>query len=187
MSRKLILASLSDPAVTPPEDSGRMSTQNKRLEARQIRPYQNQKTFSDKNLVFSRWVGVIYSRSRQSKKGTQRSFMGNIFQKRIFFSDQWNSVSPGCQLPAGKVVIDFTCFSWEVTFAKALPLLPWSLAGLFLLPLQGTSRTAQKTTTTHQPAFSIGKKKGKPAWKINYFNSWPSLDKICNTKMFLLH
>lgn len=132
---------------------------------RQIRPYKNQKTFSDKNLVFSKRVGVIYSRSRQSKKGIHQSFMGNIFQKRIFFSDQWNSISPGCQLPAGKVVIDFTCFSREVAFAKALPLFPWSLAGLFLLPLQGTGRTAQKTTTTHQPAFSIGKKRRKTSMK----------------------
>lgn len=44
----------------------------------------------EKALVFPKRVGAIYSKSRRSKKGTHKSFMGNIFRKRTFFrSVKW--------------------------------------------------------------------------------------------------
>lgn len=131
------MANLSFAALTPPEipltDNGKMKTKKKILGRRKIRPYRKWKTFLWKNLVFPKEVGVIYSRSRQSKIGTNRSFMGKFFPKKDPFQNSEITFPLACKSPTEKVLIDFTCFSWEVAFTRGLQPSIWGLRAQALL------------------------------------------------------
>lgn len=204
-----------------------MSIWKKKLGGRKIRPYRKWKTFPEKNLVFLKRVGVIYSKSRQSKKGKHQSFTGNIFQKRIFFRSvklyfPWLASCLLGRLLLTSLVSLRKRHSQEpcgeageggvpsLSFPNARPAFPAASArnkqNWHMPSGQSSHRKVNspnrkikvfKQNLTFQTAFSTGKKRErgggeekktnlyflleKKIWKINQSNSWPPLEKTCNT------